>query len=70
MLTVRKAAELAGVSMSLIYQLCREGALEHSRVGCPGKRGRVLIDPESLRSYLDGCRQRPLAPVPLRHIRQ
>jgi excisionase family DNA binding protein len=33
MLTVKRAAERAGVSVSLIYSLCAEGRLPHIRLG-------------------------------------
>lgn len=69
MLTPRQAAEKIGLSVSLIYQLCKSGSLQHLRVGSPGRRGRILIDPHSFDQFLESCRARPIAPVPLRHIK-
>jgi excisionase family DNA binding protein len=51
LLTVKQAAERAGVSDSLIYQWCDERRLVHYRVGGAGKRGKILIDPADL----DAC---------------
>jgi len=56
MLTVKQAAELAGVSESLIYLLCDERRLPHYRPGGKGKRGKILIDPRDLDAYMQSCR--------------
>ena len=52
-LTPAEAAEAAGVSVSLLYQLCDERRLAHYRVGGKGKRGKILIDPRDLERFLD-----------------
>lgn len=69
MLTPKQAAARIGVSVSLIYQWCKEGLIEHLRLGAQGKRGKVMIDPESLERYVESCKQPSRAPVvALRHI--
>ena len=68
MLTPKQAAEQNGVSVSLVYQWCHEGLIEHLRLGAQGKRGKVLIDPASLDRFLDSCRQQAKPSPSLRHI--
>jgi excisionase family DNA binding protein len=70
MLTPKQAAERVGVSVSLVYQWCQEGLFEYLRLGAPGKRGRVMIDPESFERFLQSCKHQPRIAVPLRHIKQ
>ena len=55
-LTVKEAALRAGVSESLIYQVCEERRLPHYRLGGKGKRGRVLIDPVDLETFMQSHR--------------
>ena len=68
MLTAKQAAEKSGVSISLVYQWCKEGLLEHMRLGGNGKRGKVMIDSLSLDKFLDDRRQPAKLSVGLRHI--
>ena len=68
MLTPKQAAERIGVSVSLVYQWCKEGLVEHLRLGGKGKRGKVLIDSASLDRFLESCKQQPKTPLALRHI--
>ena len=56
MLTVKAAAERAGVSPSLIYALCAEKKLAHLRCGAKGRRGRVLIAEPDLAAFMESCR--------------
>ena len=56
MLTVKQAAERAGVSESLIYLLCDERRLPHYRPGGKRKRGKILIDPRDLDAFMASCR--------------
>jgi excisionase family DNA binding protein len=71
-LSVKDAAERAGVSRSLIYAWCRTGVLRHSRFGLPGKRGVVRIAESDLLEFLEGCKHegRPAVAgsLPLKHI--
>ncbi len=53
LLTPAEAAEQAGVSQSLIYQICEEKRLTHYRVGGQGRRGKILIDPRDLERFLE-----------------
>jgi excisionase family DNA binding protein len=74
-LTPKQAAERAGVSLSLIYQLCEERRLTHYRIGGRGKRGKILIAPDDLDAFLESLRvEPPEAPDPeeaayQRHLR-
>lgn len=55
-LSPKQAAKRAGVSPSLIYQLCSERRLKHYRVGGEGRRGKLLIDEDELDRFLESCR--------------
>lgn len=70
-MTVKEAAARAGVSASLIYELCRLGVLRHSRHGRPGRRGTIRISEDALRDYLAACERdgEPADDGPLRIIR-
>lgn len=71
MLTVKAAADRAGVSGLLVYEWCRTGMLKHSRFGRPGKRGCVRIAETDLEAFLAACKregQQDTAPLLLRHI--
>lgn len=70
MITPRQAASRLGVSVSLIYQLCRQAALRHYRIGGIGKRGRIAIDEADLQSYQAACcKEASQAPATLRHLK-
>jgi excisionase family DNA binding protein len=56
LLTVKMVAEQAGVSPGLIYELCARGVLPHVRLGRPGRRGTIRIDPDELAAFLAGMR--------------
>ena len=70
-LNVKQAAERAGVSESLLYQLCSEGRLPHYRLGGRGRRGKILIAAEDLDAFMESCRvtEPPDDDGPLQHIR-
>lgn len=55
MLTVKQAAQRAGVSASLIYALCAEGRLPHLRLGREGKRGTIRIREADLDGLIADC---------------
>lgn len=57
LLTPKEAAKRARVSASLIYCLCNDQRLPHYRIGADGKRGRILIDPADLDTFIQQCRQ-------------
>jgi excisionase family DNA binding protein len=69
-LTVRQAADRLGISPSLVYALCREGVIAHTRHGRPGKRGCIRIGEAALEAYRKGCEggERLPAPLPFRHV--
>jgi excisionase family DNA binding protein len=56
LLTVKQAAEKAGVSESLIYQWCEERRLAHFRAGGKGRRGKILIAPADLDAFMASIR--------------
>lgn len=56
-LSVKKAAERAGVSASLVYAWCHERRLPHYRAGGAGKRGRILIAPADLDAFVRTLRR-------------
>jgi excisionase family DNA binding protein len=68
--TVREVALKIGISASLVYDLCREGVLRHTRHGRPGKRGTIRISEDAVAEYVAACGRESTAEVaPLRHIR-
>ncbi len=72
MLTVKQAADRAGVSDSLVYEWCGQRLLKHYRFGAKGRRGKVMIEEADLDAFLDSCKQevRSQASVsPLKHIK-
>jgi len=54
-MTVKQAADRIGISPSLIYALCHEGILRHTRHGRPGRRGTIRISEDAVREYLAAC---------------
>jgi excisionase family DNA binding protein len=72
-LTPQQAADQAVVSLSLIYQWCREGVLVHYCVGGPWKRGSIRIEESDLETFLTTCKKErePPAEAPnrLKHIK-
>jgi excisionase family DNA binding protein len=76
LLSVKQAAERAGVSESLIYQWCDERRLVHYRVGGAGRRGKILIDPTDMDAFMTSlkveARDTPVRSTPhkkYRHLR-
>lgn len=66
MLTVRLAAQKAGVSVGLVYVWIEKGMLPHFRLGKPGSRGAIRIDETDLAAFLNSLKQakRPKESVP------
>jgi excisionase family DNA binding protein len=56
-MTVREAAERIGISPSLVYALCHEGVIRHTRHGRPGRRGTIRIADEAVEDYLAQAEQ-------------
>lgn len=55
-LTVKEAAEKAGVSESLVYEWCESRRLAHYRAGGQGRRGKILIEPADLDKFMDSIK--------------
>jgi excisionase family DNA binding protein len=71
MLTVKQAAARIGISPSLVYALCHDGVIRHTRHGRPGRRGCIRIEESAIEEYRETCRKqgRPdAAPLVLKHI--
>jgi excisionase family DNA binding protein len=58
-LTIREAAQAAGVSDSLLYQWCQERRLRHYRFGAEGRRGKIMVEEADLAAFLEECRVEP-----------
>jgi excisionase family DNA binding protein len=56
MLTPRQAAELMGVSVSLVYAWVESRQLAHYRAGTKGRRGKILITEVDLDAFLASLR--------------
>jgi excisionase family DNA binding protein len=56
LLSPKEAAERMGVSVSLIYSWCEERRLAHYRVGGKGRRGKIMISPRDLDSFVESLR--------------
>jgi excisionase family DNA binding protein len=67
LLTVKQVSAQLGISLSLVYELCKAGVIRCTRHGRPGKRGCIRIAENSIAEYLEACR--PPDPTPLRHLR-
>ena len=78
MLSVRQAAERAGVCPALVYSWIACGELPHFRLGARGRRGKVAIAEADLDGFLQARKREgrqetpPPAPKPrpikLRHL--
>jgi excisionase family DNA binding protein len=70
-MTVREAAKRIDVSPSLIYALCRDGVIPHTRHGRPGKRGCIRITEEALAAYIAASKgaEQQSASLTLAHIK-
>ncbi|MBX9582593.1 MAG: helix-turn-helix domain-containing protein [Gemmataceae bacterium] len=73
MLSAKQAAEQLGVSDSLVYAWCAAWVLPHCRMGRPGKRSRIPIDPADLATFLADRKRAGGGPKPppftLKHIK-
>jgi excisionase family DNA binding protein len=55
-LTVREAAERAGVCAGVVYGWLKARSVPFYRVGGPGRRGKYLIEDSDLEAFLARCR--------------
>jgi excisionase family DNA binding protein len=72
LLTVKQVAEKVGVSLSLVYDWCNNGLLPHYRFGKPGRRGKIMVDPDELGGFVASCRREAKPPdttPSLKHIK-
>lgn len=69
-MTISDASKKFHLSKSLLYQLCRQGRLNHYRVGVRG-RGKILVKEDDVQKLLDECRVENTIQEdgPLRHIK-
>jgi excisionase family DNA binding protein len=58
-MTVKEFARQAEISLSLAYELIAEGRVGHRRVGRSGRRGKILIEEEALRRFIEETRVQP-----------
>jgi excisionase family DNA binding protein len=56
-MNVKATAQRMEMSKSLVYKLCQEGRLPHTRIGQQGKRGAIRISEEDLRAFLAGAKK-------------
>ena len=69
MLSAKEVACKLGVSLSLVYQLCKDRQLKHFRLGAQGKRGSIRIEEAEVTRYLAERIQVELAPsVQFKHL--
>jgi excisionase family DNA binding protein len=60
MLTAKQAAErIGGVSVSLVYELCRKRRLRHARIGVG--RGRIMIPEDAITEFLSASEVKPFS---------
>ncbi len=71
LITPRQVANRLCISLSLVYQLCRQQQLKHYRFGAEGKRGRIRIEESEVDRYLSEQLQVTSSPaIPtFRHLR-
>jgi excisionase family DNA binding protein len=55
-LTVSQAAKAAKLSRSAIYEACDQKRLAHYRLSGGGRRGKIMIRPTDLETFIEGCR--------------
>jgi len=69
LLTVKQVAEKVGVSESLVYEWCNDGLLPHYRFGKPGRRGKIMVDPDELDGFIASCRHEAKTPGPVQSLK-
>ncbi len=55
LLCPREVANRLGISLSLVYQLCKNQRLQHYRMGGENRRGSIRIDEAEVQRYLGEC---------------
>jgi len=68
--TVREVARRLEISPSLVYALCAQGIIPHTRHGRVGKRGTIRITEEAVVAYVEASKgaERQSALLVLKHI--
>ena len=71
LITPRQVASRLCISLSLVYQLCRQQQLKHYRFGAEGKRGQIRIEESEVDRYLSEQLQVTSSPAiqTFRHLR-
>lgn len=64
-MTVRDAAKLLEVSEKTVYDLCRDGLIEHLRIGIG--RGVIRIEPEAVARFRESARVKARGPAARGH---
>jgi excisionase family DNA binding protein len=70
-MNVQEVAKRIGISPSLVYALCHDGLMGHTRHGRPGRRGCIRISEEAVEEYLKLCKgnkHQETNSLPLKHI--
>jgi excisionase family DNA binding protein len=63
-LSIKQAAERAGVCSSIVYGWVSESLVPVYRLGGKGRRGKILIEASDLDAYLESCRVPARRPAP------
>ncbi len=72
-MSVKKAAEWAGVSPGFVYGWFETGLLPHYRLGAKGRRGKIAIAEVDLEAFVEAHKvqgQPPATPAPVRTAKQ
>jgi excisionase family DNA binding protein len=67
LMTPKEAADMLGVSESLVYTWCRNGLLPHYRFGVNGRGGKIMLKEADLQGFVESCRVGE--EVPLRYLK-
>jgi len=66
LISVKRTAEILGVSPSLVYSMVAKGTLPAVRIG--NGRGTIRIEEEDVRRLLEASRTKPPAEYELKHL--
>ncbi len=63
-LSLKEAAQAAGMCVSTLRLWVRSGDLPHYRLGAPGRRGKIVIDIADLDAFLEQLKVVKQEPAP------